>query len=220
MPLNHLRIVCGDLQENCYIVWQEDRNECIVFDPGADAHVLREEIVGRKLSVAAFLLTHCHGDHIGALAPMKASFPDAPIYCPELEVEWLAKPTLNLSYFLGHAITAPPPEKIVRDNDVIELAGLSFKAIHIPGHSPGGTAYYLQAEGKEHPHVFCGDILFAGSIGRTDLPGGTGEDVLVSGIRERLFILPDTTMVHPGHGELTWIGDEKDDNPLCGGRAG
>jgi len=220
MPLIHLRIVCGDLQENCYIVWRDGGNECVVFDPGADAHVLREEIVGRKLNVAAFLLTHCHGDHIGALAALKAAFPAAPVYCPEEEVEWLAKPTLNLSYFLGHAITAPPPEKIVRDNDVIDIAGISFKAIHVPGHSPGGTAYYVAAEGKEPAHLFCGDILFANSIGRTDLPGGTGHETLVAGIRERLFVLPDATKVHPGHGELTWIGDEKESNPLCGGTAG
>jgi hydroxyacylglutathione hydrolase len=214
--INHVRIVTGELEENCYIAWADGSREAVVFDPGADAPVLRAEIVGRNLTVGAFLLTHCHGDHIGALAALKAGFPDAPVYCPIAEVEWLARPTLNLSYFFGHAITAPPPEKTVSDGDVLRVCGIEFTAFNVPGHSPGSTAYFVAATESEDPLLFDGDILFAGSIGRTDLPGGEGEAVLVAGIREKLFPLPDATRVLPGHGDATSIGVEKLRNPYCG----
>lgn len=220
MSLNYVRIVTGDFQENCYLVWQEDNPECIVFDPGAEAFLLRDEIISRKLTVGAFVLTHCHGDHIGALSALKTAFPAAPIYCPEEEVEWLERPTLNLSYFFGHSITAPKPEFVVRHDETLNLCGITFKTILVPGHSPGSTAYFIEKNGTDRPFLFCGDILFAGSIGRTDLPGSTGEEVLVEGIREKLFPLPEDTIVFPGHGEATTIGDEKESNPLCGSRAG
>ena len=208
-----LKIITGELEENCYIAWLDGAREAVVFDPGWDAENISAELASRKLIVGAFLLTHCHGDHIGALADLKKEFPLAPIWVPEDEAEWLTRPTLNLSYFYGFPITAPRAEKIIRDGDTIEAAGLSFKAIHVPGHSPGGTAFYLERP-DEKPALYCGDILFKSGIGRTDLPGGAGEDVLVAGIREKLFVLPGHTIVYPGHGETTTIGDEQRSNPF------
>jgi glyoxylase-like metal-dependent hydrolase (beta-lactamase superfamily II) len=214
MGLNTLKFVTGDLEENCYVVWREGRSYAVIFDPGWDAEKIMRALRDRGLSIVAFLQTHCHGDHIGALTPLKAAFPAAPLYVPEAEKDWLTRPTLNLSYFYGQPLTAPPPDILVKDGDVIDVASLSFKAIHVPGHSPGGTAYYISVPG-ETPHLLCGDILFQGSIGRTDLPGGGGEEFLVEGIRKKLFPLPAETLVHPGHGEDTTIGAEKASNPFC-----
>ena len=215
MALKTLLLVTGELQENCYFLWEEGKPEAIVFDPGDEPQKIDAELKKRGLKVAAYLQTHCHGDHIGALTPLKEIYKDAPLYVPEAEIEWLERPTLNLSYFYGVSITGPKPEHSVRDGDVIKAAGLNLRAIHVPGHSPGGTAYFVEAAG-DVPHLFCGDILFAGSIGRTDLPGGEGEDVLIEGIREKLFVLPEQTIVHPGHGLETTILEEKEMNPFCG----
>jgi len=212
--LKTLMLVTGDLQENCYFLWKDGQNEAIVFDPGAEADRIDRELRARKLKVAAFIQTHCHGDHIAALTPLKQIYSDAPLYCPEAEVEWLQRPTLNLSFFYGYSVTGPVPEHQVKDGDIIRAAGLELRAIHVPGHSPGGTAYFVE-DGKT-PHLFCGDILFAGSIGRTDLPGGEGEELLVGGIREKLFVLPEETIIHPGHGAESTIGEEREFNPYCG----
>ncbi len=214
--LQSMSIVCGELQENCYVLWKDGATDAIVFDPGDEPEKIRAALRKKGLTIAAFVQTHCHGDHIAALTPLKAEFPDAPIYCPEAEVEWLSKPTLNLSFFYGVSVTAPPPDQIVKDEDMVRAAGLELKAIHVPGHSPGGTAYFVEQPAADGPpHLFCGDILFAGSIGRTDLPGGEGEDMLVAGIQEKLFPLPGETIVHPGHGTDTTIEDERDNNPYC-----
>jgi glyoxylase-like metal-dependent hydrolase (beta-lactamase superfamily II) len=213
--LNVVKFVTGDLQENCFIAWTSDSTEAVVFDPGWDGDKIIAELERRKLNVCALLQTHCHGDHIGALEALKKRFPAAPIYCPEDEVDWLEGPTLNLSYFYGFSIVAPPADVQVKHGDVITVGGMAFKALHVPGHSPGGTGYFVEPENGA-PHLFGGDILFKGSIGRTDLPGGEGEDVLVEGIREHLFVLPDATIVHPGHGPDTTIGQEKRSNPFCG----
>ncbi|HYF50465.1 MAG TPA: MBL fold metallo-hydrolase, partial [Planctomycetota bacterium] len=154
-------------------------------------------------------------DHIGALSDLKSANPAAPLYVPRAEAEWLERPTLNLSYFFGVTMTGPKPEHLVDDGQIISASGLTLKAIVVPGHSPGGTAYFIE-DGSGPPHLFCGDILFASGIGRTDLPGGAGEDVLIEGIQTRLFKLPPETVVHPGHGPETTIGVERDENPLCG----
>lgn len=215
-PLRSLQLVTGMVQENCYLLWREGAGECIVFDPGDEAERILAAMSDRKLAPAAIVLTHCHGDHIGAIRDLKAAFPAVPVYCPREEETWLAKPTLNLSYFMGQSVTAPPPEELVDDGDELKFAGLVLKAILVPGHSPGGTAYFVEDGDGRPPHLFDGDILFAQGIGRTDFPGCSSHEALVAGIRERLFTLPDETIVHPGHNEETTIGDEKRLNPYCG----
>jgi hydroxyacylglutathione hydrolase len=215
MSLKTLQILNGDLEENCYLLWREGGSDVIVFDPGDEADRIDREIKKRDLKVAAFLQTHCHCDHIGGLETLKLRYPAAPLYVPEAEEEWLQRPTLNLSYFFGAPIMAPKADHLIKHDDKISMAGMDFRAIHVPGHSPGGTAFFIeQPDGP--PHLFCGDILFASGIGRTDLPGGEGEDVLIDGIRNKLFLLPDETIVHPGHGPETTIGYEREDNPFCG----
>jgi len=216
--IHSLQVTTGDsYQENCYILWLAGTFDAVVFDPGESVPEIRAALKENNLQIAAFLQTHCHFDHIAGLGALKMSFPAAPLYVPEIEAEWLSRPTLNLSYFCGGAITAPPADKLVKENDEISVAGMRFRAIHVPGHSPGSMVYFVQpSEGP--PHAVAGDTLMRGSIGRGDLPGGEGEDVLVSNIQQRLFTLPGLTLVHPGHGLETTIDREKLTNPFCGDR--
>jgi glyoxylase-like metal-dependent hydrolase (beta-lactamase superfamily II) len=214
--LNSLRLVVGALDTNCYLAWRPDREDAVIFDPGGDADLIRAELAKRKLTPAAILITHCHCDHIGAVAELKKAYPQAPVAAPEAEAQWLPNPTRNLSYFFGDPLKAPAADRRIREGERLEYAGLRFKTIHVRGHSPGGMAYLTEDSGGGPPHLFCGDVLFRGGIGRGDLPGGEGEEVLVENIRERLFCLPNDTVVHPGHGEETTIGAEKAFNPFCG----
>ncbi|MGD0089140.1 MAG: MBL fold metallo-hydrolase [Planctomycetota bacterium] len=214
MSLRILQLAVGELEANCYLLWREGGKEAIVLDPGADEDEIRAALQKRGLVPAALVVTHCHGDHIGALKALKAAYPEARVCVPEAEAAWLQRPTLNLSYFFGAAVTGPDADQLVKDGDTIAAAGLELQALSVPGHSPGSTAYVV-SDGAT-PHVFCGDILFANSIGRTDLPGGEGEEALVANIREKLFALAEETVVHPGHGPETSIGKEKEDNPFCG----
>ena len=216
MPIQVLQLENGDLAENCYFLWKDGSNEALVFDPGDEAPRLLSELKKRNLTPVAFVQTHCHCDHIGALTEMKAAFPAAPLYVPEAEKEWLKRPTMNLSVFMGRPITGPDPDILVKHEDVLELAGVKLKAILVPGHSPGGTAYYVEDSEAKKSHLICGDILFQGGIGRTDFPGSAGSEALIEGIRDFLFCLPNETIVYPGHGAETTIGEEKETNPFCG----
>lgn len=210
-------LVTGDLQENCGLVWRSGQDEVAIVDAGDDAPDILGILDARHLHPVAFLQTHCHGDHLGAWNELKKAFPEARFHVHEAERDWPRKPVLNLSYFLGAPVTAPEPDVLFRDGFEFDAAGLHFRAIHVPGHSPGGTAFFVEDPGQGPPHLFSGDILFQGGIGRVDFPGCEGEEVLVAGIRQKLFILPDETIVHCGHGPDTTIGREKRMNPFCGG---
>jgi hydroxyacylglutathione hydrolase len=217
--LKTLRLTVGALEANCYLLWRTTGpalDQALVFDPGDEADRICEELERRKLAPAAFLVTHCHCDHIGALAGLKTAFPAVPIVAPEAEGAFLGRPTLNLSYFMGGAFKAPDADRLVKPDEEFELAGFKLRAIHCPGHSPGGTAYFVEDPEGGPPHLFCGDIIFAGGIGRGDLPGGEGEVELIANIRQILFKLPQETLVHPGHGGETSLGQEKAFNPFCG----
>ncbi len=192
------------------MVWNDGAAEAVVVDAGWDAEIILEALRSRGLAVTAQVLTHCHGDHIGAVGAVKEAFPTAPIYVPEAEQDWLSRPTLNLSYFYGFSIVAPPGDVLVNEGNVFELAGLQLKAIHVPGHSPGGTAYLISPAGSR-PHLYCGDILFRNGIGRTDLPGGAGEAVLVEGIREKIFRAArrHDCLPRPRRRNDNWLREEK-----------
>lgn len=214
MSLKIVRLVAGELEANCYLVWRNGRREAVVIDPGGDAEKIQAELLKRGLAPGAFLVTHCHCDHIGALNELKEACPEAPVCVPEAEAAWLQRPTHNLSYFFGHSVTAPDHDRTVSDGDTLDLAGLELRAMNVTGHSPGSMVYLV--EDGDALHAFCGDVLFANSIGRGDLPGGEGEEAIVANIRTKLFTLPEETIVHPGHGPETTIGKEKEDNPFCG----
>jgi len=161
------------------------------------------------LTAAVILNTHGHVDHIAGNAALKASFPDAPLVIGLGDAAMLTDPMLNMSGLAGVAITSPPADRTVQEGDVVDMAGLRLEVLGIPGHSPGHVVFVL----RDGPVVFGGDVLFAGSIGRTDFPGGDLEQLL-SGIRAKLWPLPDQTRVYPGHGPPTTVGDEKRTNPF------
>ena len=217
--LHSLQIVTGQLQENCHALWRDGRQEALLFDPGDEAEMILRTLAEKGLRPGAILQTHCHGDHIGAIGDIKAKFPDAPLHVHEAERTWLSNPLHNLSYFTMGPVSAPDPDVELKGGEVLTFPGLELRVIHIPGHSPGGVAYFAEDPGGGPPHVYVGDILFQGSIGRTDFPGSEGAPALIKGIREKLFTLPGNTIVHTGHGPDTTIAAENAHNPFCGMRA-
>ena len=195
--------------ENTYIAWRPGRADAVVIDPGFEPDAVLDRLRAERLTVAVILNTHGHVDHIAGNAALKVAFPDAPLIIGAGDAAMLTDPMLNMSGLAGVAITSPPADQTVREGDVVEAAGLRLEVLDIPGHSPGHVVFVL----RDGPVVFGGDVLFAGSIGRTDFPGGD-LDQLLGGIRAKLWPLPDETRVYPGHGPPTTVGDEKRTNPF------
>ncbi len=198
----------GPFETNAYLVTNEVTGESIVFDPGMQPQPLLEAV--KQERVAAILLTHAHLDHIGGLNQLRRQT-QAPVYIHPAEQSWLTDPLLNGSARFGFdPIVCEPAERELADGQVLELAGLSIRVLHTPGHSPGSCSFVI---GR---HCFGGDVLFAQSIGRTDLPGGDFETLMES-IQDKLFELDDDTIVYPGHGPRTTIETEKMYNPYVTG---
>lgn len=203
-------VVSMPFAENTYIVWQSGSSDAIVIDPGFEPEPVLEKLAEEELTVRLILNTHGHVDHIAGNADMKAAFPDAPLVIGAGDAEMLTNPMLNLSGLSGMDIRSPPADRLVREGDVIEMAGFRFEVFDIPGHSPGHAVFLIRGD---PPVVFGGDVLFRGSIGRTDFPGGD-LDQLLTGIRAKLWPLPNDTVVYSGHGPVTTIGHEKRTNPF------
>jgi glyoxylase-like metal-dependent hydrolase (beta-lactamase superfamily II) len=205
-------IVSQPFQENTYVVGLPGRADVLVIDPGLEPDLILDFLQQRRLRPAALLNTHGHGDHIGGNEAMKQAFPDAPLLIGINEERLLTDADANLSAPFGMPVTSPPADRLLREGERIDFAGIPLEVLEIPGHSPGHVVYvYL-----DRPHiVFGGDVLFRGSVGRTDLPGCSGRR-LFEGIRGKLFALPDDTVVYPGHGPVTTVGQEKRDNPFVG----
>lgn len=201
----------GDFGTNCYIIACEETGESAVIDPGAEDPWLRQTLTQHGLKPAWVLLTHGHLDHIGGIHLVKA-LTGAKVAVHGDDAAMLTDPRLNGSLLFGMPVQAPPPDLLLRDGDEIQVGNLCFTVIHTPGHTWGGIGlYYQPAQGPGH--LFAGDTLFAGSIGRTDLPGGD-HGTLINSIRTRLLTLPAETNVYPGHGPTTTIGDEAEYNPF------
>ena len=207
------RIVSLPFQENTYIARLAGRTDCLVFDPGLQPDLILDYLAAESLQVAMILNTHGHGDHIGGNAAVKQAFPDAPLVIGELDEPMLQDSMRNLGGIAGFRLVSPPADRTVREGDFVEAAGFRLEVRHIPGHSPGHVVFVW------HEHspivVFGGDVLFAGGVGRWDLPGGSQRD-LITGIREKLFTLPDDTVVLPGHDRTTTVGEERRSNPFAG----
>jgi hydroxyacylglutathione hydrolase len=211
---NILSIVSRPFGENTFVAWREGRHDCLVIDPGLEPALVIEAIEAHQLTPTALLITHGHSDHIGGNAALKRRWPDCPIVIGTVDAEKLTNPNKNLSARFGKPIVSPPADRLVNEGDTIEFAGYSLKVREIPGHSVGHVVFI--GRDLEPPLVFGGDVLFAGSVGRTDFPDGDFEQ-LAAGIRAKLFTLPDETIVLSGHGPATTIGKEKRTNPFVRG---
>jgi hydroxyacylglutathione hydrolase len=198
----------GPVQENCYIVRRPDAPSALIVDPGDEADKLLGAIERLGIeTVEAILITHTHFDHVGAVAPVAAAT-KAPVYCPELETDVLA----NLNDFTWQGFgpfESYDADHTVADGDTLNLAGLSIDVIFTPGHSPGHVTYAL----AEHEALFSGDVLFQGSVGRVDLPGGDWPTLLAS-IENLVSTYPADTTVYPGHMGITTLGRERATNPF------
>ncbi|EMX5426058.1 MBL fold metallo-hydrolase [Listeria innocua] len=197
------RIMTGIIQENCYIIYQD--NLALIVDPGDEASKIEAEIASLGVKSIAVLLTHCHYDHIGALEEIRSTY-QIPVYVSPLEQEWLSNPDLNLSaHIAGKAIVAQPAEYEFTLGDY-NIEGFRFKVVPTPGHSIGSVSFIFD------DFAVVGDALFKGSIGRTDLYTGDF-DTLINSIKTQLFVLPDDFPAYSGHGDATTIGHEKKTNP-------
>ncbi|MDX2037586.1 MAG: MBL fold metallo-hydrolase [Isosphaeraceae bacterium] len=218
--LDELRIEVIESQpfaENTYVIWNPPDRKAIIVDPGFDTRSILELIEEESLEPIAILNTHGHADHIAGNRVTKQAFPEAPIVIGAGEAELLVDPELNLSAPFGMPVTSPPADRLVREGERLELIGLAFEILEIPGHSPGSVVFACLETAP--PFVLGGDVIFRGSVGRTDFPGGSMR-VLVEGIHGKLFTLPDATVILSGHGEPTTIREEKEYNPFVGRNSG
>jgi glyoxylase-like metal-dependent hydrolase (beta-lactamase superfamily II) len=211
-PVEIQVVVSPPFMENSWIIRRPDRTDCLVIDPGFTPEEIIALLEEQELTPAAILVTHGHVDHIAGNTALRRRWSDLPILIGAVDAPMLTDPRANLSTSGGAAIISPPANRLLAEPELVELAGFSLEVRDIPGHSPGHIVFVLLTES---PHlVFGGDVLFQGSIGRCDLPGGSQRQ-LVTGIRQKLFSLPDDTIVFPGHGDTTTVGEEKRTNPFC-----
>jgi glyoxylase-like metal-dependent hydrolase (beta-lactamase superfamily II) len=202
------RLILGTFETNCYILRQnEAAKDCLIIDTGLEAGELTDFLSQQKLNPLAVVLTHGHADHITGLAIVRKNYPHIKVYIHKLDASMLTKPTSNLSLLTGRFFKTAPADVLIEDGDLIEQAGVKLEVFHTPGHTPGGICLYS----KDNGIVFTGDTLFADSVGRTDFPGGNMTQ-LIKSIKKKLCILPDETVVYPGHGPKTSIAQEKASN--------
>lgn len=206
-------IVSMPFAENTYVARLEGRTDCIVIDPGTEPNEIIGYLTRQRLDPAAILNTHGHADHIAGNEALKRCWPDCPLVIGTGDAPKLTDAELNLSAPFGMPVTSPPADVLVNEGDVYQAAGFSLQVRETPGHS-GGHVVFVWSAGKPAV-VFGGDVLFRRGIGRFDFPDGNFEQLATS-IRTKLFTLPDDTIVYPGHGDPTTIGEEKRLNPYVG----
>ncbi|MEZ5104387.1 MAG: MBL fold metallo-hydrolase [Draconibacterium sp.] len=205
------KFVVNPLGENSFII-SDETGECIFIDPGfyyeEEFQEITDYIRNNKLKPVKITNTHCHFDHILGVEFVRKEF-NIPFYAHEADEFWVER-VVDQGQMFGFEINPVSPiDQFLKENEFVEFGNTKLKIIHVPGHSPGHVVFYNEPE----PVLIAGDVLFYGSIGRTDLPGGNYE-TLISGIKNKLFPLPDNTKVYCGHGPETTLGFEKSTNPF------
>ena len=198
-------LAVGPLQANCHILYDQQTGEAMVIDPGDEGPRIVDHVNKMGLKPLMILNTHGHVDHIGANGWLKEHW-GIPLAIHQGEAELLCNATANMSSYLGVEITSPPADILFKDGDAFPIGSDQLCVLDVSGHSPAGSAFHIQKL------VFTGDALFKQGVGRTDFPGGSHEK-LIRNIRKNLLSLSDDTVVCPGHGPKTTIGDEKYNNP-------
>ena len=188
---------------NCYIIADEEKNEAMVIDPAGDVDKIIEmlDILNSKLKY--IYLTHCHGDHIGGVEELRRRT-ESKVLIHRIDSEGLNNKDISLTEYIGMEDIYLEADSRVDDDDLLHIGDIEFKVIHTPGHTKGSSCIYCE----KHNMLFSGDTLFRGTWGRTDLPTSSFEDIINS-ITQKLMLLPDETIVYPGHGKSTMIGEEK-----------
>ncbi len=199
--------IMSSFGSNCYIIGCSETKEVAVIDPGGEGEKIISLLESKGYQVKYIINTHGHLDHIGANKAIKDKF-NCDILIHELDGAMLPDPSKNLSSFMCGQVASPPADRLLTEGEIIEIGStLKLEVIHTPGHTPGGICL------KAGKLLFTGDTLFGGSIGRSDFPGGS-HATLIKSIKEKLLNLPEDTVVYPGHGPESTIGEEKETNPF------
>ena len=199
-------LALGPFQTNCFIAYPAGHTNALVIDPAAESEVILSELESRGLTLDTVVLTHGHFDHTGAVAELAAQ--GVPIMIHAEDALMLSEPEVSGAAIFGYPQDTCQPTQLLTEGDVIDIweGALTFRVIHTPGHSPGSICLLTEKA------AFVGDLLFAGGIGRSDLPGGN--EYTIEASLKRLMELPDETLVYPGHGQITTIGQERTSNPF------
>lgn len=204
-------LTVGPFQENCYIVGDEATGEGALIDPGDEAARIALAVEQSEVEISSIILTHSHIDHVGAVADLADEYA-----CPVLlhaEAEEMLQNVQQQAVMMGVKFgRVPEVDRYIGTEETLQVGGVRLKSLYTPGHAPGHLAFYIEEEGV----VISGDAVFAGSIGRTDLPGGSME-VLMESIQNQILTLPDETRLYPGHGPETTVGEERATNPFLQG---
>ncbi len=200
-----IRLAIGSYQTNCYLVADEATKAAFIIDPAGDLAQIKDLIDTKEYDLKYIILTHGHGDHIGAVEGLKEAY-DAVLFIHEEDAEMIRDSQLNLTYRMGQTIEMEA-DQTFRDGDTLMVGELNLRFIHTPGHSKGSSCVLVEDT------LFSGDTLFLNSIGRTDLYGGDRREIIES-IKNKLLILPKETKVYPGHGQATSIKNELKKNPF------
>ena len=197
------------LEVNAIIAYDSDSLKGILIDPGEEPETIVSAIEKSGVKLESIVLTHGHGDHIGAVGVLRDKL-SLPVAIGRYDDEMLSDPALNLAANMGIELILEPAERLLDEGDIIEVGSFSFEVMHTPGHTKGSVSL------KSGRDVIVGDLVFCGSVGRTDLPGGSFQELLRS-IKEKILTLPDETRLYPGHGPVTTVGRERVSNPFLTG---
>jgi len=202
--------ILGDFETNCYVVRSaKESKNCLLIDPGFAPEPLITFLKQEGLQPQIILLTHGHCDHIAGVKDLKKLYNSLKVCVSSIDAEMLTKCSRNLSLLIGTPFKLDPADEFCEPQQIIEFDQIKLEVLSTPGHTPGGVSFYC----REEKILFTGDALFAGSIGRTDFPGGNMKD-LIKGILTQLLVLPDETRIYSGHGPVSTIGQEKQTNPF------